>query len=373
MADLKFERVSKTIGATPILHGVSFDVADGAFYALLGPSGSGKTTILRTIAGFSQPDEGRVLVGGVDMTGIPPHKRNLGIVFQNYALFPHLTVFANVEFGLRMRRATRSDSREAVREALELVGIEKLANRRPSELSGGEQQRVALARALVIRPSLLLLDEPLSALDRKIRQELQVELKRVQHQTQITTIMVTHDQEEVIYLADELLVLESGRVRQIGAPEDVYRDPEDVFVAGFMGASNVWDATRRLIDGRVVADLGGLLLELAASGSENGSRSSVIEEQIVVSVRPESVVLESTGANTGVPAVAAGPGSINGLIEEVEFVGPLARVRVRVGDLLLTSLQLARTVRSYHEGMSVLVSIDPNDVKWYANSSERTQ
>jgi ABC-type Fe3+/spermidine/putrescine transport system ATPase subunit len=329
---------------------------------------------LRTIAGFSQPDEGRVLVDGVDMTGIPPHKRNLGIVFQNYALFPHLTVLANVEFGLRMRRVTRSESREAVSEALELVGIERLSNRRPHELSGGEQQRVALARALVIRPSLLLLDEPLSALDRKIRQELQVELKRVQHQTKITTIMVTHDQEEVIYLADELLVLESGRVRQVGAPEDVYRDPEDVFVAGFMGASNVWSGTRRLKDGRVVADLGSVFLELAPSGSENGSRSNgVTEERIIVSVRPESVVLEQPTGDTGLPATEARPARLSGLVEEVEFVGPLARVRVRAGDLILTSLQLARTVRTYHEGMAVLVSIDPNDIKWYSDSTERNQ
>ena len=364
MAELTVERVSKSIAGTEILRDVSFSVGDGSFFALLGPSGSGKTTILRTIAGFVAPDAGRVRVDGIDLAGVPPHKRNLGIVFQHYALFPHMSVFANVEFGLRMRRVTRAESQTAVDEALELVGIEHLAGRRPGQLSGGEQQRVALARALVVRPSLLLLDEPLSALDRKIRQELQVELKRVQRQTKITTVMVTHDQEEVIYLADELLVLDRGSIRQLGTPEDVYRRPHDAFVAGFMGASNLWQATLSQSGARPVAKIGSLEIPLASTRSDNGNRSVPTGSSVLISVRPENVVVE--------PATAAAPhpstdafARLAATIEEVELVGPLARVRLRVGELEITSLQLARMATRYAEGQRVAVTIDSDDISWY--------
>jgi len=219
--------------------GVSLDIARGEFFTLLGPSGSGKTTTLRLIAGFDQPDGGRIELAGTDVTSRPPHARDVNTVFQDYALFPHMTVLQNVEYGLRIRKVGRQERRQRADEALAMVRLEGYGARKPAQLSGGQRQRVALARAIVNRPRVLLLDEPLGALDLKLRQEMQSELKRIQGEVGITFVYVTHDQEEALTMSDRLAVFNSGRVEQVGTPADVYEHPANEFVAGFVGVSNV--------------------------------------------------------------------------------------------------------------------------------------
>jgi ABC-type Fe3+/spermidine/putrescine transport system ATPase subunit len=231
--------VVKGFGPVQVLRDVSLHVPRGEFHTLLGPSGSGKTTLLKIVAGFTPADAGAVTLSGRVITDVLPEHRNIGVVFQNYALFPHMTVADNIAFGLKMRGTAKPEREQRVQEVLRLVRMTGFGHRRPAMLSGGQQQRVALARALVIRPELLLLDEPLSALDRKVRQEVREELKRIQAETGVTTVMVTHDQEEALFLADRVLVLEAGAVRQAGAPAEIYADPVDEFVAGFLGAINL--------------------------------------------------------------------------------------------------------------------------------------
>jgi putative spermidine/putrescine transport system ATP-binding protein len=362
MAELEFAGVSKRLGTVQALHDVTFRVNEGSFYALLGPSGSGKTTALRVIAGFLRPDSGRVLVDGADITRVPVHRRDMGLVFQSYALFPHLTVRDNVAFGLRMRNWAARRASDAVDQMLDLAGIKELADRLPAEISGGQQQRVAVARALVIKPKLLLLDEPLSALDRKIRQELQVVLKRVQHQTKVTTVIVTHDQEEALFLADELLVLDSGRVLQAGAPADVYLRPASPFVANFLGMANIWPATVEhtpdglaAVSGQVRIPLDGAVPAEAAPGWPVPSGGAVL-----ISVRPERVVISQSA-----PGHAAPLRSLAGTVQDVEFAGPVARVRVDLGGLALTSLQLSPAVETLRTGMDVEVTIPPGGIRCF--------
>ena len=215
----------------------------GEFFSLLGPSGCGKTTTLRMIAGFVRPTEGEILLDGSDVAQVPPHKRNVHTVFQNYALFPHLNVFDNVSFGLKRKKVARRDIRQRVDEAISLVELAGYEQRKPSQLSGGQQQRVALARALVLRPAVLLLDEPLGALDAKIRKQLRIELKALQEEVGITFVFVTHDQEEALSMSDRVAVMSKGKIEQIGTPAEVYEDPATVFVADFLGISNLMDAS----------------------------------------------------------------------------------------------------------------------------------
>ncbi|MBV9006775.1 MAG: spermidine/putrescine ABC transporter ATP-binding protein, partial [Solirubrobacterales bacterium] len=222
--------------------GIDATINGGEFFSLLGPSGCGKTTTLRMIAGFERPTAGEIVLDGVDVASVPPHERNVHTVFQNYALFPHLNVFDNVAFGLRRRKLAKDEVRRRVQEALALVELHGLANRTPRQLSGGQQQRVALARALVLRPAVLLLDEPLGALDAKIRKQLRVELKALQEEVGITFIFVTHDQEEALSMSDRVAVMNAGRVEQVGSPPEVYEDPATVFVADFLGVSNLMEA-----------------------------------------------------------------------------------------------------------------------------------
>src|SRR5580700_5620854 len=229
----------KRYGDVVALAGVDLDIGAGEFFTLLGPSGSGKTTLLRLIAGFERPDAGRIELGGADVTRVPPYSRNVNTVFQDYALFPHMTVAQNIEYGLRVRRVAKAQRRERVDRALEMVRLPGLGARKPAQLSGGQRQRVALARAIINEPQVLLLDEPLGALDLKLRQEMQVELKRIQRQIGITFIYVTHDQEEALTMSDRLAVFRSGRIEQIGPPSEVYERPATEFVASFVGTSNV--------------------------------------------------------------------------------------------------------------------------------------
>ena len=236
---VRFERVTKRFGDVVAVDGVDLEVREGEFFSMLGPSGSGKTTCLRLIAGFEAPTEGRVYLGGRDVTDLAPYERDVNTVFQDYALFPHMTVEENVEYGLKVKKVPRAERHRRVVEALEMVRLADLGDRKPSQLSGGQRQRVALARALVNRPKVLLLDEPLGALDLKLRQAMQIELKEIQQAVGLTFIYVTHDQEEALTMSDRLAVFNHGRIEQVGTPADVYERPETAFVAGFVGTSNV--------------------------------------------------------------------------------------------------------------------------------------
>ena len=275
----------KRYGTTRALDGVSLTVAPGEFFTLLGPSGCGKTTTLRSVAGFVAPDAGEVAINGVVVTGVPPHRRHVGMVFQHYALFPHRTVAQNVGFGLRMQRVAKPEINRLVGDALALVQLPGHGGRYPGQLSGGEQQRVALARALVTRPAVLLLDEPLGALDKKLRDHMKIELKRLQREVGITTIYVTHDQEEALTMSDRIAVMHRGRVEQVATPRGLYETPATAFVAGFIGNIN-------LLSGRAA---GANTVEcgsarLAVSGAAPAGAA------VAVALRPERVRLDPTGA-----------------------------------------------------------------------------
>jgi spermidine/putrescine transport system ATP-binding protein len=287
--------------------GVNLQMPAGEFFSMLGPSGCGKTTTLRLIAGFEQPTSGRILLDGDDMAYTPPHKRNVNMVFQNYALFPHLNVFDNVAFGLRRHKQPRAAIRRRVADALELVQLTGLEKRKPSQMSGGQQQRVALARALVLQPAVLLLDEPLGALDAKLRKALQIELKALQQQVGITFIYVTHDQEEALTMSDRIAVMNNGRVEQVGPPQDLYEEPTTTFVADFLGVSNLMTATAQgESQGRCKVALGEFELYAA-----NGDVSTTGETRIVI--RPERVRLEAHESS--------GENRIPGMVERVVYLG----------------------------------------------------
>jgi putative spermidine/putrescine transport system ATP-binding protein len=273
MADspaLSIESVAKAFGGTQAVADATLSVARGEFVTLLGPSGCGKTTLLNLIAGFLQPDAGEIVIGGERVAGLPPHARNIGVVFQNYALFPHMTVAENVAFGLKMRRVPASEIAGRVREALETVRLPELGERKPRQLSGGQQQRIALARALVIRPALILLDEPFSAIDKNLRAEMQVELKRIQRRIGITTIFVTHDQSEALSLSDRIAVMSRGAVQQVSTPAELYRKPANQFVASFIGEVNRLRCTRRDEGDHAVLEAGGVRLRLPRARAAGG-------------------------------------------------------------------------------------------------------
>jgi spermidine/putrescine transport system ATP-binding protein len=316
--------VTKRFGDLTAVDAIDLDIAEGEFFTMLGPSGCGKTTTLRMIAGFEEVTEGRLAIDDVDMLGIPPHKRPTNTVFQSYALFPHLSVKENVAFGLRRKGVERSETDRRVREELERVGLAAEANRRPSQLSGGMQQRVALARALVNRPRVLLLDEPLGALDLKLRKRLQVELKRIQREVGITFAYVTHDQEEALTMSDRIAVMNQGRIEQIGDPEEVYDRPTTTFVAGFIGVSNLMPGTVRRTGelGEVELD-SGVQVRTDVDGFAPGDRCHAV-------VRPEKLLIGS--GNGDQP-------SVEGLVESSLYLGTSTQLIVRLqGDVRMTVL-----------------------------------
>jgi spermidine/putrescine transport system ATP-binding protein len=286
--DVRLERVTKDFGETVAVDDLSLDINEGEFFSLLGPSGCGKTTTLRMLGGFEEPTRGTIYLGGRDVTGLPPYRRDVNTVFQSYALFPHLTVFENVAFGLRRRKVEKPEIQTRVNEALRLVDLRGLENRKPARMSGGQQQRVALARALVNHPKVLLLDEPLGALDLKLRKQMQLELKRIQEEVGITFIYVTHDQEEAMTMSNRLAVMRHGKAEQIGPPEEVYENPETEFVASFLGASNLLDGeVKELRDGTVTVLLaGGSTVTLPSSRAPFS-----IGTTVKVGVRPEKITI----------------------------------------------------------------------------------
>jgi spermidine/putrescine transport system ATP-binding protein len=284
-----FQNIHKSFDDVTVLTGINLDICQGEFFSLLGPSGCGKTTLLRILAGFEEPDEGNVLLEGVDISRLQPNQRNVNTVFQNFALFPHMSVFDNVAFGLKMRRRASAEVKKRVDAALELVNINTLAQRKPAQLSGGQKQRVALARALVNEPKVLLLDEPLSALDRKLRQQLQLQLVELQTRLGITFIFVTHDQEEALTMSDRIAVMRNGAIEQLGKVADIYERPVSTFVAQFLGTSN-------LLEGRVVEVAG---LELGRVRTEFGELelTDTLPKRgdVTLSIRPEKIQLSSEG------------------------------------------------------------------------------
>src|SRR3954453_10200032 len=281
------DAVSKQFGDHAAVRDVSLSIRDGEFFSLLGPSGCGKTTTLRMIAGFVEPDEGRILLQGRDVTTVPPNKRPVNMVFQQYALFPHMSVYDNVAFGLTVKRVPRSEHRSRIEELLRVVSLEGYESRKPRQLSGGQQQRVALARALVNRPAALLLDEPLGALDVKLRKQMQLELKRIQHELGTTFVYVTHDQDEALAMSDRIAVMNHGKVEQLGSPREVYEQPRTAFVADFIGSLNTLDVRiDELVGGYSVSRLadGGRVIATAEGPHSVG-------ETVRVGVRPEHVQL----------------------------------------------------------------------------------
>jgi spermidine/putrescine transport system ATP-binding protein len=312
-------------GQVTAVDGIDLTIGEGEFFSLLGPSGCGKTTTLRMVAGFEEPTAGRIQLYGQDVVGVPPNHRDVNMVFQSYALFPHLSVFENVAYGLRRTGVARPERVRRVNEMLELVQLEAKSDQRPRELSGGQQQRVALARALVNRPRALLLDEPLAALDLKLRQAMQLELKRIQREVGITFVFVTHDQNEALTLSDRLVVMNAGRIEQYGRPREVYERPRTRFVAGFIGTSN-------LISRRVVA-LDGDTAVLAAGAGQRivvpdavaaGART---DELLDLTVRPEKITIATTAA-----AAPDGSCLVRGTVAEVVYLGTATQYAVDVGD-----------------------------------------
>jgi spermidine/putrescine ABC transporter ATP-binding subunit len=338
----------KKYDAVAALDDVTMTFRDGEFFGLLGPSGSGKTTLLRAIAGFVTLDRGQVLIDGQDVGGVPVHARNIGMMFQNYALFPHMSVAENVAFGLEVRGRPRDEVAQRVKEALAMVRLGGLEQRKPKQLSGGQQQRVALARALVTRPKVLLLDEPLGALDKHLRQEMQVELRRIQRQVGITTIFVTHDQEEALTLSDRIAIFDSGRIIQEGAPMAVYERPVTKFAAGFLGEAN-------FLQGRVTAiEAGGLARIALDIGGEASCRLSNGQtgQSVLLALRPEKIAL-STDGRSGVNA-------LRGKVQDVVFSGNSTTYRVAAGPQVMTLFRQNLAQGTVAPGTDVVLSWSPD-------------
>jgi spermidine/putrescine ABC transporter ATP-binding subunit len=326
MSTVEVVGCTKRYGALAALDDVSLQFIEGELFGLLGPSGSGKTTLLRAIAGFIDLDHGQVLLDGEDIRPVPVHRRDIGMVFQNYALFPHMTVFDNVAFGLSVRKMPAGEIKARVDEILELVRLGGLQGRKPKQLSGGQQQRVALARALVTRPKVLLLDEPLGALDKHLREEMQVELRRIQREVGITTIFVTHDQEEAMTLCDRIAIMNQGKIVQLGPPFEVYEHPLNRFAAGFLGVANFLEGRVAAVSGdaaRIELKLGGEALAPAG-----GYR---VGDAALLAVRPEKIGVE--------PGSAVGVNRLPGTVIGAVFSGSSTTYRVQVGDQVVSVFQ----------------------------------
>jgi spermidine/putrescine transport system ATP-binding protein len=358
MAFLSLKNISRSFGSTRAVADVSLDVAQGEFFGLLGPSGCGKTTTLRMIGGFEEASSGTIYLGDTDVTGLPPFQRDVNTVFQNYALFPHLTVFENVAFGLRRKRVADGDVKQRVSEMLELVELPGFERRKPAQLSGGQQQRVALARALINHPRVLLLDEPLGALDMKLRKQMQIELKRIQTEVGITFIYVTHDQEEAMTMSDRIAVMRAGRIEQLGPPEELYERPTTAFVAGFLGVSN-------LLDGEVV-DRGGELAGIkVGDGTVLRAPSELVngDSSVRLGVRPEKLrVLALTEGDAS--HQSDGLNRLQGTVLDASYIGVSTQYLVETGDghkltVYAQNLETSGAAEALADGQRVLLTWKP--------------
>lgn len=350
---MELRGVTKRFGDVTAVDSVDLAIRDGEFLTLLGPSGCGKTTILRLLSGFEVPDQGAVVLQGIDVSHVPPHKRDVNQVFQSYALFPHLSVEGNVGFGLRMRGVDPQDVKSRVKEALELVALDGLGGRRTSELSGGQRQRVALARAIVCKPKALLLDEPLSALDAKLRQAMQIELKRIQQRLGMTFVFVTHDQEEALTMSDRIAVVNKGRIEQLDAADEIYEHPATAFAADFVGAAN-------LVRGEVLSIRNGQCEARIGEGAVLMFHHSGIAENcadVLLSIRPEKIHLSDSAEGMS--------GAFPGVIEEVIFRGAFAELRITLegGSALRASVANASAHRrSWRKGDRLWCSVHHDDI-----------
>ena len=346
---IALDSVQKSFGTFQAVQHADFQIRRGEFFAMLGPSGCGKTTTLKMIAGFEQPTRGRVMLEGVDVSRTPPYKRNVNTVFQQYALFPHMTVADNVAFGPKSKKVPKSVYQERVAAMLQVVRLAEFAHRKPTQLSGGQQQRVALARALVNYPSALLLDEPLAALDLKLREAMQFELKRIQREVGITFVFVTHDQGEALTMSDRIAVMSAGVVEQIGTPEEIYHRPRSLFVAGFIGSANLLPGTVERRDGD------DLVVELAAGGTVRAATDADVGvgSRVSVMLRPESLV-------TGVEAGPEGR-RLSGVVEDLTFQGASARLSMRLADgtNLITNVGTGTALPFVRPGDTIEVTWEP--------------
>jgi spermidine/putrescine transport system ATP-binding protein len=338
-ADVRLENVTKRFDEVVAVDNLTLEIEPGSFYALLGPSGCGKTTTLRMIGGFEEPTDGSIYLGEREVSGLPAYKRDVNTVFQSYALFPHLSIFENVAFGLRRKGVGKADVAERVGEALELVDLGGFGKRKPAQLSGGQQQRVALARALVNRPRVLLLDEPLGALDLKLRKQMQLELKGIQGEVGITFIHVTHDQEEAMTMADQIAVMNAGQIEQLGTPSELYETPRTSFVASFLGVSNLIEGEAK--DGAVMTP-GGVRLQVASLNGKTGLVS--------IGVRPEKIHLNGPEANR-----------IDGHVIESAYIGVATQyvVQTAVGRLMVFAQNTHGGRESVGPGASVTLTFSP--------------
>lgn len=344
MSDVVLDHIRKSFGATDVLHGVSFNIQRGQFVSLLGPSGCGKTTLLRIVAGLESVTDGVVLIDGQDVTKLPPEQRDISMMFQSYALMPHLSVYDNVRFPLRMRRiGTRSEQHERIQEALDTVQLTHLAQRKPRELSGGQQQRVALARAIVNNPKILLLDEPLSNLDARLRDEMQVELIELHQRLGLTTLFVTHDQEEALSLSDRVILLKDGRIEQDGTPEEIYRAPATRFASDFLGSAN--ELRVRVEASRKMSLLDGTVLPVQAP-------ESIAEGEWYASIRQEDVVLKALDQPSD---------GVEGVVKTRVYLGARNRFVVNVGDSRLSVLSGADS--NLRNGDRVAVEFSPDSLR----------
>ncbi|MFI6793806.1 ABC transporter ATP-binding protein [Nonomuraea sp. NPDC050383] len=353
---LKIDGITRRFGQVTALDGVSLEIGQGEFFALLGPSGCGKTTLLRIIAGFETPDDGTVTLDGDDLLALPPNRRPISLMFQSYALFPHMTVAKNVAYGLEREKLPREEIRRRVGEVLETVGLSAHGDRKPAQLSGGQRQRVALARSIVKRPRLLLLDEPLSALDKKVRADMQLELKRLQHEVGITFVVVTHDQEEAMSLADRIAVFDSGSVRQVDEPVALYERPRSPFVAGFVGANNLFRGTARTggVDAGELGELAGTPLEELEEGAA-----------ALLCVRPEQIVLHRSGDPADENAGDAESGEpvegLEGSVLDVSFYGGVSHLSVEVPGHAKPVLVAVQGASAVQPGAKVRLGWDAGD------------
>lgn len=349
---LELEGVTKRFGKVLAVDDASLGVKKGEFLTLLGPSGCGKTTTLRIIVGFENPDEGSVYIKGKKVNDIPPYMRNTGMVFQNYALFPHMTVYENVAFGLKMRKLKKEDIKKRVKKALELVRLPGYEKRYPKQMSGGEQQRIALARALVIEPDVLLLDEPLSNLDLKLRQQMRLEIKQIQQRVGITSIYVTHDQGEALIMSDRVAVMNQGKIMQVGTPSTIYEHPENMFVADFIGEANFFEGKISEINGHEVTVLtnDGLFLCVECTDKEENFKPN---SKVSVCMRPERIDITKTRIS--------GKNVFRGEVENVVYIGSNVRYHIRLdNDYTLTvNKQIVGKLALNKEGETVYVRCHP--------------